>query len=274
MSHRARADVRRGSRAHASTSSTAGSGTRPPVGPAGPDRAESRMDHRVAAQWYERADSPRRRATGHVSLAHVRPLSPDTDAEPVGRRVDRVVRQVVADRAVDDTPCLTRIDGQQPKDGGQPERPRRRESIAQGAAHERDRPILGRERRQVTQPGPGPVHDQVTDIRPPIAIDLRPVEQVPVDGPSRVAVEGMTRTIGVPAVTRVPGKHPVDALVDEPVLDHFAQTPADGRHDGREEHPVVGIDVAPVDLGQPREHLPQPVRPQGRDDAVDVLSTA
>ena len=69
-------------------------------------------------------------------------------------------------------------------------------------------------------------------------------------------------------------KHPVDTLVDEPVLDGLAQAPADGRHDGREQHPVVGIHVPAVDLRQPGQHLSQTVGTERRDEPIDDPSRA
>ncbi len=190
------------------------------------------------------------------------------DAEPVGRLVDRVVGQVVADGPVDDAPRQARVDGQLVEHRRQAERAGRRESVAQGAAHEWDRPVVGGHRRQVPEPGPGTLDDQVPDIRSPVAVHLRPVQQVPMDRPTRVPVECVAVAIGVPAVAPVPGEHPVDALIDEPVVDGFAEAPADGRHDGREQHPVVGIDIAAVDLGQPREHLSQSRRSERGQDPV------
>ena len=125
-----------------------------------------------------------------------------------------------------------------------------------------------RRARAGPQPRSGTLHDQVPDVRPAVAIDLRPVEQVPVDGPAGVSVERVALAVGVPAVAPVPGQHPVDALVDVPIVDGLAQAPADGRHDGREQHPVVGIDVAAVDLGHPREHLALASGSEGRQDAL------
>src|SRR4029079_538786 len=110
------------------------------------------------------------------------------------------------------------------------------------------------------EPRPGAADDPPPDRWPPAAGDRRPPEEMPVDRPAAVEVQGVAVAVAGPAIAGVAGEHRIDRGVDRRLVNRAAVGTSKQSAEHREEHPVVRPDVTAVDLGDPVEDPPEGVR--------------
>src|SRR4051794_10417875 len=94
-------------------------------------------------------------------------------------------------------PGWERID---PEQRGLRERRGHGEAVAERPAEPRERAVVRDRCRDEPEPGPGAAEHAPADRRPSVAGDRRPPEEMPVDRPAAVQVEGVTGAVARPAV--------------------------------------------------------------------------